>query len=118
VTFVNWRFGLTQMTAWRIEVAPFPHSSNVATPPQKLSSPSQSLYMDMAMVMMPKKGVPRGSVSGREHGERKGDKGRRCSRSTRPLGASIAQHSSSIRRVAEALRSYPRGSQRCIHHRY
>jgi hypothetical protein len=28
-------------------------------PPQKLSSPSQSLYMEMGMVMMPKKGVPR-----------------------------------------------------------
>jgi hypothetical protein len=28
-------------------------------PPQKLSSPSPSLYMDMGMVMMPKKGVPR-----------------------------------------------------------
>jgi hypothetical protein len=52
------RFGLTQMTAWRIEVAPVPGLSNVATP-QKLSSPSPSLYMDMGMVMMPKKGVPR-----------------------------------------------------------
>jgi hypothetical protein len=50
--------GLLKMTAWRIELAPFPHSSNVGYPPQKLSSPSQSLYMDMAMVMMPKKGVP------------------------------------------------------------
>ena len=28
-------------------------------PPQKLSSPSQSLYMDMGMVTMSKKGVPR-----------------------------------------------------------
>jgi hypothetical protein len=56
VTFLNWRFGLTQMTTWRIEVAPVPGLSNVATPPQKLSSPSQSLYMDMGMVMMPKKG--------------------------------------------------------------
>jgi hypothetical protein len=33
-------------------------------PSQKLSSPSQSLYMDMAMVMMPKKGVPRDSAMG------------------------------------------------------
>jgi hypothetical protein len=46
-----------QLTLWRIEVAPFPVLSNVATP-QKLSSPSQSLYMDMGMVMVPKKGVP------------------------------------------------------------
>jgi hypothetical protein len=52
--FLNWRFRLTQMTAWMIEVAPVPDLSNVATP-QKLSSPSQSLYMDMGMVM-PKKG--------------------------------------------------------------
>jgi hypothetical protein len=51
VAFLNWRFGLTRMTAWRIEVAPFPDLSNVATP-QNLSSPSQSLYMDMGMVMM------------------------------------------------------------------
>jgi hypothetical protein len=68
VTFLNWRFGLTQTTLWRIEVAPVPDLSNVATP-QKLSSPSQSLYMDMGMVMIPKKGVQRGSVRGREHKE-------------------------------------------------
>jgi hypothetical protein len=51
VAFLNWRFGLTQLTLWRIEVAPVPGLSNVATP-QKLSSPSQSLYMDMGMVMI------------------------------------------------------------------
>jgi hypothetical protein len=54
VAFLSWRFGLTQMTAWRIEVAPVPDLSNVATP-ENLSSPSQSLYMDMAMVIMPKR---------------------------------------------------------------
>jgi hypothetical protein len=32
VAFLNWRFELTQMTAWRIEVAPVPGLSNVATP--------------------------------------------------------------------------------------
>jgi hypothetical protein len=32
--------------------------------PQKLSSPSQSLYMDTGMVMMPKKGVPRAGAMG------------------------------------------------------
>ncbi len=63
MAFLNWRFGLTQMTAWWIEVAPVPDLSNVATP-QKLSSPSQSLYMDMGMVMMPKKGVPRDGAMG------------------------------------------------------
>ena len=56
--------GLLKMTAWRIELAPFPHSSNVGYPPQKLSSPSQSLYMDMGMVMMPKKGLPRDGAMG------------------------------------------------------
>jgi hypothetical protein len=56
VAFLNWRFGLTQMTVWRIEVAPVPGFVERGYPPQKLSSPSQSLYMDMGMVMMPKKG--------------------------------------------------------------
>jgi hypothetical protein len=32
MAFLNWCFGLTRMTAWRIEVAPFPDLSNVATP--------------------------------------------------------------------------------------
>jgi len=31
LAFLNWRFELTQMTAWRIEVAPVPGLSNVAT---------------------------------------------------------------------------------------
>jgi hypothetical protein len=35
VAFLNWRFGLTQMTAWWIEVAPVPDLSNVATSPTK-----------------------------------------------------------------------------------
>jgi hypothetical protein len=65
VAFLNWRFGLTQMTAWSIQAAPFPGLSNLATPPQKLSSPSQSLHLDMGMVMMPKKGLPRdGAMDG------------------------------------------------------
>jgi hypothetical protein len=32
VAFLNWRFGLTRMPLWRIEVAPVPGLSNVATP--------------------------------------------------------------------------------------
>ena len=64
MAFLNWRFRLTQTTLWRIEVAPFPNLSHVATL-TNLSSPSRSLYMDMAMVMMPKKGVPRdGAIGG------------------------------------------------------
>ena len=75
---LNWRFGLTQMTAWWIEVAPFPDLSNVATP-KDLSSPSQSLYMDMGMVMMPKKRGPERRRDRREHEEHKRDKERcRC----------------------------------------
>jgi hypothetical protein len=31
VAFLNWRFGLTQTTLWRIEVVPVPDLSNVAT---------------------------------------------------------------------------------------
>jgi hypothetical protein len=93
VAFLNWRFGLTQMTAWRIEVAPVPGLSNVYTC-EDPSSPSQSLYMDMGMVMMPKKGVPRDGAM-REHRERKCDKVRRCSRPARPVGVSIAQPPSS-----------------------
>src|SRR5919107_4842566 len=96
---------------------PVPDLSNVASP-QNLSSPSQSLYMDMGMVMMPKKGGPSRWRDRREHREYKRDKARGYSRSTRPLGANIAQRSSSIRRVAKALRSHPRGSQKRIHHRY
>jgi hypothetical protein len=63
VAFLNWRFGLTQTTLWRIEVAPVPDLSNVYTC-EDPSSPSQSLYMDMGMVMMPKKGVPRDGAMG------------------------------------------------------
>jgi hypothetical protein len=105
VAFLNWRFGLTQMTAWRIEVAPVPDLSNVGVPPQKLSSPSQSLYMDMGMVMMPKKGGPERRHDGREHGERKCDKERRCSRPTGPLGACISHHTSSSKRSPGPLRA-------------
>ena len=85
MAFLNRRFGLTQMTAWRIEVAPVPGLSNVASP-QKLSSPSQSLYMDMGMVMMPKKGGPDRRCDGQEHREYKRDKACRCSRLVWPLG--------------------------------
>jgi len=73
------------MTAWRIEEAPVPGLLNVATP-TKLSSPSQSLYMDMAMVIMQKKGGPERRRDEREHGEHKRDKALRCSRLVRPLG--------------------------------
>lgn len=57
MAFLNWLFGLTQMTAWRIEVAPVPGLSNVATPTKAIIT-IPSLYMDVGIVMMPKKGVP------------------------------------------------------------
>jgi hypothetical protein len=59
VAFLNWCFGLTQMTAWRIEVAPFPDVSNVATPTKAIITIPITLYMDMGMVMIREKGVPR-----------------------------------------------------------
>jgi hypothetical protein len=44
VAFLNCHFGLTQMTAWRIEVAPFPGLSNVATPQYHHHHPNHSIY--------------------------------------------------------------------------
>ena len=58
MTFLNWRFGLTQMMLWRIEVAPVPALSNVVTPTKTIITIATS-NIDMGMVMMPKKGVPR-----------------------------------------------------------
>jgi hypothetical protein len=44
VAFLNWRFELTQMTAWRIEVAPVPDLSNVATPTRAIITIPITLY--------------------------------------------------------------------------
>jgi hypothetical protein len=44
VVFLNWRFRLTQMTAWRIEVAPVPGLSNVATPTKAIITIPITLY--------------------------------------------------------------------------
>ena len=44
MAFLNWRFGLTQMTAWRIEVAPVPGLSNVATPTRAIITIPITLY--------------------------------------------------------------------------
>jgi hypothetical protein len=44
VAFLNWRFGLTQMTLWRIEVAPFPGLSYVATPTKAIITIPTTLY--------------------------------------------------------------------------
>jgi hypothetical protein len=44
VAFLTWRFGLTQMTAWWIEVAPVPGLSNVATPTKPIITIPITLY--------------------------------------------------------------------------
>ncbi len=80
MAFLNCRFGLTRMPLWRIEVAPVPDLANVALPPQNLSSPSQSLYMDMGMVMMPKMGVPRDGAMGGSMGS---------TRPTKPVAVAV-----------------------------
>ena len=85
MAFLNWRFGLTQMSAWRIEVAPFPGLSNVATPTKAIITIPITLYGygngDDAEV-----GGPDRERDGREHVEHKADKARRCSRLVWPLG--------------------------------
>jgi hypothetical protein len=44
VAFLNWHFALTQTTAWRIEVAPFPGLSSVATPTKAIITIPITLY--------------------------------------------------------------------------
>ena len=92
MAFLNWRFGLTRMPLWRIEVAPFPDLSNVATPTRPITIPI-TLYGygngDNA-----EDGGPDRRRDGREDGEHERDKARRCSRLVWPLRAGIALHTS------------------------
>ena len=44
MAFLNWRFGLIQTTLWRIEVAPFPDLSNVATSTKAIITIPTTLY--------------------------------------------------------------------------
>ena len=85
MAFLNWRFGLIQTTLWRIEVAPVPDLSNVATPTKAIITIPIPLYGygngDDA-----EEGAPERRRDRREHGEHKADKARRCSRLVRPLG--------------------------------
>jgi hypothetical protein len=53
-----------QLTLWRIEVAPVPGLSNVATPTRPIITIPITLYMDMGMVMIREKGVPRDGAMG------------------------------------------------------
>ena len=64
MAFLKWHFELTQTTLWRIEVAPFPGLSNVATPTKAIITIPITLYMDMGMVMIREKGVPRDGAMG------------------------------------------------------
>jgi hypothetical protein len=76
VAFLNWRFGLTQMTAWRIEVAHFPDLSNVASPTRAIITIPITLYGYGNGDDAEEGGAERW-CDGREHGERKRDKARR-----------------------------------------
>jgi hypothetical protein len=66
VAFLNWRFGLTRMTAWRIEVAPVPGLSNVATPTEPIITIPITLYGygngDDAEERIPRDGAMGGSM--------------------------------------------------------
>ena len=66
MAFLNWRFGLTQMTLWRIEVAPFPDLSNVATPTKAIITIPITLYGygngDDAEEGLPRDGAMGGSM--------------------------------------------------------
>jgi hypothetical protein len=78
VVFLNWRFGLTQMTAWRIGVGPVPDLSNVTTPTKPIITIATSIYGygngDDA-----EGGGSERRRDGQEHGEHKYDKERcRC----------------------------------------
>jgi hypothetical protein len=44
VAFLNWRFELTQMTAWRIEVVLVPGLLSVATPTKAIITIPLTLY--------------------------------------------------------------------------
>ena len=75
-------------------MAPFPDLSNVATPTKAIITIPITLYGygngDDA-----EDGGPERRRDGQKHGEHKRDKARRYSRPARPLGANIAQPSSS-----------------------
>ena len=62
--FLSWRSEFTKVTAWRIEVAPVRGLSNVATPTKAIITIPITLYMDMGMVMIGEKGVPRDAAMG------------------------------------------------------
>ncbi len=103
MAFLNWRFGLTQMTAWWIEVAPVPGLSNVATPTKAIITIPITLYGygngDDA-----EEGGSERWCDGREHGEYKHDKERcRCEARSAYLFPNISPCSYRDRRPARPL---------------
>jgi hypothetical protein len=79
----NGRFRLTQTTLRRIEVAPVPDLSNVATPTKAIITIPITLFGNGYDA---EEGGPERRRDGREHREYKRDKARRCSRLVWPLG--------------------------------
>jgi hypothetical protein len=76
-------------------------------PPQKLSSPSQSLYMDMAMVMMQKKGLPRDGAMGGSMGSTSATKSDAGVKLRVPTSSRTSLLARIVRRVTTALQPYP-----------
>jgi len=63
VAFLNWRFGLTRRPLWRIEGAPVPDLSNVATPTKAIITIPITLY-GYGNGDVREKGVPRDGAMG------------------------------------------------------
>jgi hypothetical protein len=77
------------------EVAPVPDLSNVATSPTKAIITIPMTLYGYGDGDDAEEGGPERRRDGREHGEHRADKARRCSRAAWPLGACIAQPPSS-----------------------
>ena len=74
-------------------------------PPQKLSSPSQSLYMDVGMVMMPK-GGPEGCAMGGSLGSTSATKSDAGVKLGVPTSSRTSLPARIVRRVTTALQPY------------
>ena len=78
VAFLNWRFGLSQTTLWRIEVILVPDLSNVATPTEPIITIPIAIY-GYGNGDDTREGGPERWCDGREHVEHKAVKERcRC----------------------------------------
>ena len=106
MAFLNWRFGLTQTTAWRIEVAPFPGLSNVASPTRAIITIPITLYGcgngDDA-----EEGGPEGCAMGGSMGSTRPSKSDAGVKLTVPTSFRTSLPARIVRRVATALQPYP-----------